>query len=215
VLANFVYHWNGTAWAKQTDGIPIGLTYRTIWGSGPTDIFVAGPSIYRSSGDGRWVGQTVPLNVGPFVDSWGSGPSDVWVLGGDGGVARWRGDGQWRTQAGARERGAVGIWGSGPNDVYVLYFDAVVHTDGSGTWTMQSVPEKRGPDETFNAIWGSGPTDVYIGGSDGRLFHSQGDGRWFAELIDPQLPKVDVYAIWGSGANDVYLATLGGVYRGR
>ena len=155
VLANFVYHWNGTAWGKQTDGIPIGLTYRTIWGSGPNDIIVAGPSVYRSNGDGRWMGQTVPLTVGPFVDIWSSGPNDIWVLANNG-VARWKGDGQWRAELGPRERGAVDIWGSGPNDVYVLYFDAVAHTDGSGTWTFQSVPEKRGPDETFSGIWGFG-----------------------------------------------------------
>lgn len=214
VLANFVYHWDGVGWKKQTDGIPIGITYRAVWGSGPNDVFLAGPSVYRSTGDGRWTGQPIPAGVGPFVDMWGSGPNDIWVMGGSG-VARWKGDGQWRMEAGPRERGAVGIWGSGPNDVYILYFDAVAHTDGRGSWTLQSVPEKRGPDESFFDIWGSGPTDVYVGGSDGRIFHSQGDGRWFAEGIDPKLPRLDVRAIWGSGPKDIYLATPGGLYRGR
>jgi hypothetical protein len=214
VLANFVFHWDGMEWKKQTDGIPIGTTYRTVWGTGAGDVFVAGGSVYRSAGDGRWAGLPHRAGVGPFADIWGSGPSDVWVLG-EGGIARWRGERGWQYEPKPGVRGAVGIWGSGPNDVYVLYFDAVYHTDGNGTWTTQSVPEKQGDNEDFKAIWGSGPTDVYIGGGEGRVFHSKGDGRWFAEPIDPALPRLNISSIWGTGPNNVYLATPGGVYRGR
>jgi hypothetical protein len=214
VMANLVLHWNGQLWEKQVEGIPIGATYAAVWGSGPRDIYLAGPGLYRSSGDGRWMRQTWPVGAGPFVGIWGSGPNDVWVLGG-GGVLRSKGDGIWRLENTGRTIAVTAIWGSGPDDVYALYGGAVAHTRGDGSWTVTEIPDRLPVGEVLSDIWGSGPSDVYITADAGRVFRSLGDGRWFPETVDAKLGAFSIFAVWGSGPGNVYLLTAGGIYRGR
>jgi hypothetical protein len=65
------------------------------------------------------------------------------------------------------------VWGSGPNDVYVAtggdFFTTgdILHSDGSGTWTL----ERSGEKPALYAIWGSGPGDVYAVGAHGTILH--------------------------------------------
>ena len=213
VEANIVVRWNGQGWEKQFEGLAIGTVFDTIWGASASAIYVAGPSMYRSAGDGKWVGEKYPLTVGPFTDLWASGPTDVWALGG-GGVQRSKGDGAWRVeQTGGIEHAREAIWGSGPNDVYAVG-GVLARTKGDGVWRQEVLPERL-EGEHFLSVWGSGPNDVFVGTDRGRVFRSRGDGQWFAEPVDPRFPKMFVDGIWGSGPNNVYVMSPMGVYRGR
>ncbi|HEY6565365.1 MAG TPA: hypothetical protein VIY86_12760, partial [Pirellulaceae bacterium] len=109
LFINLVLRWNGTDWERQTDGIPIGVTFNAVWGSGPNDIYIGDPSLYHSNGDGRWEGIRLPLTTGAFQSIWGSGPNDVWALGGTG-IARKRSDGSWTTEFPGPMSGLQKIW---------------------------------------------------------------------------------------------------------
>jgi hypothetical protein len=86
--ANTVLHYDGTNWSASTvlpalTGNPIAAY--AVWGSGPTDVFVAGKNVSNQPVllhyDGSWTvtntGSTTGLNAG----LWGSGGSNVFVVG--------------------------------------------------------------------------------------------------------------------------------------
>jgi len=80
-----ILRWDGTAWSTVYTGA--GKLF-TIWGSGPTDIWVGGTNgLFHGTGATSatlsWTPVAVEGNV-PILSVWGSSASDVWAVGNDG-----------------------------------------------------------------------------------------------------------------------------------
>ena len=92
-----------------------------IWGSGPTDIWVAGDARAALHYDGRaW--NEVPFGVplsGSINALWGSGPNDVFAAGDGGMILRWNGQ-AWTRMGVPTDRQIVAIAGRSATDAYAL-----------------------------------------------------------------------------------------------
>jgi hypothetical protein len=186
-------HWDGTAWSKGTSGNALSL--RSVWGSGPNDVWAVGsretPENLSPALDGSETGGTVahwngtawseaeintPLDlsqpfaaVTTFQSVWGSGPTDVWAVGiaGNGDpISHWDGA-TWSTVKISTNPRLNGVWGSGPNDVWAVGIDL------EGTATMlhydgtrwSPTPNMPLASGSLNGVWGSGSTDVWAVGT--------------------------------------------------
>ena len=68
-------------WTLQA-GPLANASYVDVWGSSASNIYVVGntPAAFsRSSGDGTWTHEDVPLASVSGI--WGSGPTDVYIVG--------------------------------------------------------------------------------------------------------------------------------------
>jgi len=84
-----ILRWDGSAWSIHTT--VAGTAFSAIWGSGPTDIWVAGTGglMHGTSADASANGAVTFASVDAPGDRsivltsiWGTGPSDVWAVGG-------------------------------------------------------------------------------------------------------------------------------------
>jgi len=173
-----ILHLRGGRWVAE----PTGNVMNRVWGSSATDLYAIGDSgetLYRSSGDGTWLNQTVG-NGRPMNALWGSGPGDVYVVispynmnMGNAFVAHSRLGGGWTLERGVAVEELLAVWGSGPRDVYVagrtltgqfMNDHAVLYqSTGDGQWTPVTLPFDLQLTR-IDVVWGSSATDVYLGG---------------------------------------------------
>lgn len=124
----------------QIDAFPSTDGVRTVWGSGPDDVYVGYSSGEESLRhfDGQeweWVSTGEDGEVG---DIWGSGPADVYITN-NLGVRHF--DGVAWTDAGVSGRGVVG---TSAQDVYVFDYGAIHRFDGSNWATVRTFQDFPG-----------------------------------------------------------------------
>lgn len=207
---NALLHSTGDGvWTPQT--IPdIGVMQ--VWGSGPSDIYFTFPNsggvVYHSTGNGTWTPITIGDGTSVISAMWGTSSSDIRFAGGIGTNYRTpyvvHGPTNPMTETmpalpDAYLRNIFKIWGSSSSDFYAVgNGPSIYHSDGGGTWTLQSGPTGGG---TLLDVWGSGPNDIYIVGQDVGVRHSMGNGTWSVDADVHNQPK----GVWGSSAADVYV----------
>lgn len=188
----------------------LGEPLKSIWGSGPTDIYItiAGQQAIFYKGKSGWTRQELGVNVTTAI--WGSGQGDIYLGGVDpssfasvvcrskGGGAPWKG-------FNVPTKLVSWIWGSGPNDVYAIGGDpgssVVLHSKGDDHWEIQATDLAHG--NPLTAIWGTDKGNVYAIGLNGVIIHTKdGGANWV--LLDSGT-TVTLNGIWGSGPNDVYV----------
>jgi hypothetical protein len=154
------YHFNGTAWSKQTTGIE-GVALWSVYTAGPTKAWAGASLDTLMRWDGtKWTQESsIPrsgFQAGMAVA--GSGPTDVWALG----SVPYHYDGQtW--QALDVQGGGSLAWSAGPNDLWTMGGSYVSHYDGTSWTSIQ-------PDASLPvALWGTAPNDVFVGGQGGLL----------------------------------------------
>src|SRR5262249_13938118 len=91
---------------------------------------------------------------------------------------------------------ALSVWGSGPRDVYVVTRTQLLHSDGSGTWSVQRTPE-----ENPRSVYGTSASDVYLAGED--IFHSV-DGIWVPMNAPVNYISTAFGWVWAASPNDVW-----------
>ncbi|OJY16919.1 MAG: hypothetical protein BGO98_12110 [Myxococcales bacterium 68-20] len=133
-----ILRWGGSAWMihHQT-----GAQGHSIWGSGPTDVWVAsGGSILhgRGASSASLVFSTVADLPGdpnvPITSIWGTGPDDIWAV------------------------GMLEDWEQWPP-----FLGRALHFGGAGTgWTSDDELASMGLG--FRAVWGSPTSGVWIDG---------------------------------------------------
>ncbi len=137
-----IVRWDGSAWNihQQT-----GAQGHSIWGSGPTDVWVAsGGGILHGTGasSASLVFSTVDDLPGdpnvPISSIWGTGPDDIWAVGM---FQDWE---QWPPVFSGR----------------VLHFGGA--GEGDGTWTSDDELASMGLG--FRAVWGSSTSGVWLDG---------------------------------------------------
>jgi hypothetical protein len=129
-----IFRWDGAKWSTvytDTGGL------FTIWGSGPTDIWVGGTNgLFHGTGATSatlsWMKFAVDGNV-PVLSVWGSAANDVWAVGNDGTKSR------------------------------VLHYAGPPADPMASGWTVD--PVTASVVGKLVKVWGNSPTDVWTVGS--------------------------------------------------
>ncbi len=180
-----------------------------VWGSGPSDVFVAGSHGTIVHHDGaNWSVMTAATSLGLY-GLWGSGPNDVFAVGGNEfgsayTIQHYDGS-SWSQMIGGTTYTLFHVWGAGPNDVFAVGLGpgggTILHYDGASWSDMPDLPTGL-----FAGVWGSGPNDVYAVGYLGRILHY--DGATFSAMTSPTQELL--VGVWGSGPNDVFAVGTAG-----
>lgn len=179
--AGFYARASTGAWALTVE-VPAGSTapvsaYRTIWGSSPTNIYLAGgyrpsPSLgFRTAiaedVNGTWNNVTP---TGNNVEAmWGTSATDLYFVGDFGSIVH--SDGTTLTSqqnTNVTTANLYGIYGTSPTNLYAVGASGVIlHSTGDGTWAVQN----SGTTNTLYGIWASSSTDWYAVGAAGTILH--------------------------------------------
>jgi hypothetical protein len=188
-------------WTLEFSGSPV----RSVWGSGPNDVYGVGTYdlIVHSTGNGVWTPQSSGTNGVILYGVWGSGPNDVYVAPGINTMLHSTGDGGWTHEGFSSGVTFRGVWGSGPNDVYT--YGATYHWTSAG-WTAVTLTVGSEP---VLAMWGSSSTDIYAGGDFGNVYHFDGS-YWRPQMVVPVAQALS--RLTGSGPNDIYVSDGTSVY---
>lgn len=139
-----VLRYDGTAWTVHTTGLGA-LT--TIWGSGPTDIWIGGATgLYRGTGATpatlTFAPVAVPNNVSTTITSiWGASATDVWAVGFRNDDVQPPGRAYHYTGA-VNDGGAPKIVLDNVTTAHPYPFLQVFGSPGSGVWIMANKPEE-------------------------------------------------------------------------
>jgi hypothetical protein len=179
---------------------------RAVWGTGPSDVWVAGGTTYTFDSqprlahfDGTLWAVTELDGTGTLSALWGAASNDVWTVGTNGLVAHF--DGAAWTTAMNDTTVWEAITGSAADDVWVVG-DAgkTMHWDGAA-WTAVSSPAT----EALTGVWEAARTDVYaITGK--MMIHWDGTAWSTVPLTNPP----DLRGIWGSGPGDIWVVGCAG-----
>jgi hypothetical protein len=174
LIGGGVMHSSGDgAWELEEimAGPPVAFA---LWGSSPTDIYLAAgfannPTIYHSTGDGTWRGQTGSPPV-TLDDITGAGPDQIYATGGDA-VYSSRGDGAWTVELTFEEDFAQVIWALDSEHVYACTQNDgwFYSSNGAGTWSSGTRIDPA-LEVSCGGIWGTSPSDLYVATSNG-IYH--------------------------------------------
>ncbi len=223
-----VLHFDGGAWTQlpSTD-FPAVLTGAAdpttwpsildIWGSGPSDVFMAidGGAILHFNGAWTQMDTTAANpNNNTLFSIWGSSATDVYASGSAGTLIHYDGVG-WTAVKSGTNQSLSAVWSSGPDDVFSGGGAVIVHFAGGPTL---SVVDPGTTDDLFT-VWGAAEGDVYAAGEDGNsvgaIVHYDGSNWTVMDATGsagtnngPNVPG-ELSAIWGvrAGAiDDVFAA---------
>lgn len=197
----------GAEWCAIT-GLPKQVTLSAVWGSSPTDVWLAGEAgtLLHYSG-GAWA--LVPSGTeSGFRALSGTSAKDVWAAGLDGTLLHFDGSSWSATQ----KSGTPWSPTTGPNQrpIYALFaLPKQLWAGGSGsrsfdgaTWTEPH----HGSHLPTMAIWGLTSTSLWEVGLQGMINHY--DGSHWERVGGEEGPSY--YGLWGSADSDVWIVGSGG-----
>ncbi len=192
-----ILHYNGETWARMETGIEDSITLRSIWGSGPGNVFAAGESAILHWDGNAWEPMDVP--VANYYDIWGFSGDNVFAVGNDGIIIRYDGK-KWNIMESGTTQLCDEIWGYGDKYLYVVGISGTILFFDGEKWSVSQEPY-----ESFNGVWaapsGSGPGEsVFVVGGGGVIRHYDGKS-W--KLMEKGFFQ-DLFGIWGRYESDVY-----------
>jgi hypothetical protein len=203
-----IQHWDGATWATRSAP---GVYLQAIWGTSPSDAWVAGAQLWHWDGT-AWSALGWPGGVRNyyFAGLWGTAANDVWAVGSSfasgyqGEIWRWDGS-AWAQQSNVPMTGVAQIWGSGPSDVWAFGTDGVggtvlLHYDGVG-WSPATPAASP-----LSGISGTSATDAWLVGPLGAIQHWDGTS-W---TIVPSGTTNDLYRVWARTAADAWAVGANG-----
>jgi hypothetical protein len=202
--------FDGTAWHGVFND-SAGTFLRTMWGSSPSDIWVATNfgDMYHYNGTSWAFTPRVTSTASSIMSFWGTGPGDVWAVTNSGGnILHYNGT-SWSIHTafpGTPPTGVQwrGVSGSGPNDVWAVGTNGTIKHYTGSTW--DAVPSTT--TQMLNGVWATKDT-AYAVGAGGTILHWNGSA-WAAESS----PTTSIYrAVHGLSGSDVWAAADGGIFR--
>lgn len=201
------------AWQVVFDDEDLDKAVVSVWGSGPSDVFVVGGGLgntpfgalaLRFDGTG-WT----DLEPGGDDSFWwvtGSGVNDVWMVGENGRIAHYDGV-AFAAHDFTTTATLWGAWAFAENDAWVVGGtplggvaednDIILHWDGS-SFTEVTLPEQLGV--ALYKVWGVSSDDLYVVGEDGTIWHKIG-ADWFNES---GVASSTLFTVYGCSATEVY-----------
>ncbi len=182
---------------------------RTVWGSGPSDVWAAGDKGQILHFNGQAWAPSPSGTEEDLTGIVGTGPANVYVSGEKGGIYHWDGK-DWRQVADTPDTALVQMWASGPDDVWAVGIDnadevgTMRHWNGT-KWEGQAISGAS----SLWGIGGTGPKDVWMIGtsSKGEGYVIHGDGKHFDANGYKGPPA---RAVWCTRPDDVWVAPYQG-----
>jgi hypothetical protein len=182
----------------------------SIWGSGPSDIYVAGHGAVIHFDGTSWKEEPIEGLEGGVYAIGGGGPDKVYAAGGvvmskdkqSGRIYRRQG-GRWKLEA--KTDGVLyGIGGTTTGRMWAVGDRGVVlGSKGDGTWARERQPSRG----QLESVWAASDTDVFVAG--GELLRSSGDGTW---TPFPEARKLGIDTVTGRAPDDIYAGGRVGIY---
>lgn len=165
---------------------------RSIWGSGPGDVWVVGPDpdLARHFDGEQWQAEAIGLADFAANSVTGSGPDDVYIAASDGRVVRREG-GAWQLDATLMAEPV--LWASGPGQVIAVGAGANFMTRKDGAWQEHPLPDFA----ALRGLAGSGPADIFAVGDAGVVLHH--DGVTFTPITAPTGANLTGVSMLGAG----------------
>jgi hypothetical protein len=125
-----MFHWDGKSWTPVDPGTS---DFRSIWGSGPADVWAVGTGGTVTHWDGgRWSKEKLPGEDLSLDKVGGRGEKDVWVVDNrDGALLHWDGT-SWSRLKHGTPLFSQAIWSARDNDVWVGGFDSTPPPEPAG-----------------------------------------------------------------------------------
>src|SRR5262249_12797241 len=122
-------HFDGVTWIP----VPLPIAARHIWGTGPTDTYLAGNEVYHFDGHG-W--PPVPLPGTGWIRAFGgTSANDVWAGRGNGEILHYDGH-AWSLSTQLPGYSIDGLYAAAEDDVWVASSSGLAHYDGSSWNTV-------------------------------------------------------------------------------
>ncbi|MFH2011001.1 MAG: DUF4215 domain-containing protein [bacterium] len=208
-----ISHFDGESWTNFTTPPTEILEDLTLWGSGSTDVYMAGAGMVLHFDGTLWNEVAIGSGMGSFSGVGGTGTNDVWVTGFDGtGGVLYQYDGTDWTE----HPSSVGLWGIWVVDAstrYLIGGDSSTNLslhDAAGFHPVQ-LPGLYGAKD----VWASSVDDVYVvaSASDATggdvVLHFDG-AQWREESGVSRNIGTALGTVSGSGPEDIYVTTAGG-----
>ena len=210
-------------WCAVTSPAGSPYSFNGIWGSGPSDVWIAGSPDLAIHWDGSTFTSATLGTDQTIFGVWGSGPKDVWAFS--------TGDAFWHNETGDprvsswaasdRDAGTTtdwsaavhAMWGRNATDVWAvgkssfgLAQTTVWHSDGwnggAPRWTPTTTTPGAMPwdtEPTFNAVWGTPSGEIWVVGDGGKTRYSSGweNGAATWAVVDSGT-SLPLYALWGT-----------------
>lgn len=155
-----VLHYNGSEWTMMP-GSPQFAKW-CMWGTGPTNLFVAGNDGIISRYDGSSWSDFNMESPYTIWDIWGSSADDIFAVGNRAKIYHYNGV-SWETMAiSAGTSNFGGVWGSSATNVYACGGGKLYHYNGSA-WSLEEIGA------TVNDVWGHATDDIYVMTSTGVM----------------------------------------------
>lgn len=145
-----------------------------------------------------------------FNAVWGSGAADVYAVGLQGTIFHSAGDDVWTQQKTGRMYELTSVAGSGASDVYAVESESVLHSTGTGAWSVvpSIKPEGAG---TLRQVHVVTPSRLYFSGGTGRSVPAYPTGganiqRWDQSTLMREFAVAEhsIGGLRGSDANDLW-----------
>jgi hypothetical protein len=174
-----------------------------VWGSGPSDIYVAGGMGIQHSTDG--VTWTI-VHAAACSMVGGTAANDVYALCGTQ-LLHCTDGATWDTSYTMTDTTSYGeIWAASAADVYAASWNTttndLIYNAGTVNWSENAAIAG------LSAVWGTSATNVYVATTAGGIEHST-DGTTFTAQTSSATGAI--FWMWGSGPTDVYAVGQDGV----
>jgi hypothetical protein len=210
-----VLHFDGVAWTREDAGFGTTPSALGIWGSTPSDFYVALNDSRLFHHAGSWT--TVAESISPSIymqGIWGSAATNVVVVGVSGQVRHLDGTG-WSSKMSGTTQPLNAIWGRTQTEVYAVgNRGTVIQYDGA-SWMPVTAGLSALVDLT--AVWGTSAGDLFAVGEDGaagvsaRFIAARRGGTWTTQTDPPPMTGGDqLSGVWGTSATNVFVVGTGG-----
>jgi hypothetical protein len=189
-----VLNWNGTGWntlALDTNTTPL------------TSILAPEPGHAFAVGNAGTVLECVlattactasAAGTADLTSVWGLEATSLWTVG-KGGVIYSYDGASWSAETGSGTSDLYAVSGSDDIDLWAVG-DAILHSDGSGTWTKD--PFK--PPGTLHGVYAAAPNEAWAVGKGGIIL--AWDGKSWKSTTSPTTN--DLYAVWGANEHQIW-----------
>jgi predicted membrane protein len=200
--------YNGTAWSQPPASCAVSpfSEFSSVWGSGPSDVFVVGRSAlppsfayWISHNDGQQWNEVYRRAcsfcfVGPRA-VWSRSPTDAFAVGDAGEIRHYDGT-DWNLQASGTTNVLNAVWGVGTSGVFAVGDGGTILFYDGSSWQAQT----SGTAQPLYAIWGTSASDVFAVGGGGAILHYDGSA-WTAQNSGSPKP---LRGVWGSSGSSVF-----------
>jgi hypothetical protein len=215
-----VAHFDGTTWTSES--VANGLQLFAVWGSSPTEVYVAGGKSGSSGGiwryDGTsWSEMILPSGTPMIRGLWGTG-GDVFAVGLAGTILRRTNAGlSWTVMGSPTSHDLMSVWGVSANTVFAVgnppstqpNGTAVILRMSSGVWTQMQIPPNT---NELNAISGRSLNEIFaVGSRDGSNILYFDGVAWSPMVSTVSGGVLGLNAVY-AGANGVYAAKRPSVF---